>query len=89
VLENAIEPSKLTALNAKMIQDAYILQERGDKGPYNYNKGLVSTLRSATDQADNEGYRNIQQDPPLIKKFFEPNIFISNTIFVAVLVLSC
>ena len=42
VLENAISHTKLDFLNEKMVRDARTLQEMGDAGPYNYNKGSVS-----------------------------------------------
>jgi hypothetical protein len=39
VLGNVILPSKLDKLNKKMVEDALILQSRGENSPYNYNKG--------------------------------------------------
>jgi hypothetical protein len=42
VLENAISHAKLDFLNEKMVRDARTLQDMGDAGPYNYNKGSVS-----------------------------------------------
>ncbi|KAH8802486.1 phytanoyl-CoA dioxygenase family protein [Xylogone sp. PMI_703] len=59
VLENAIDHSKLDALNKKMVEDVAVLQAAGDDGPYNYNKG------------------NLQQDPPLVKQYFEPSIILN------------
>lgn len=39
VLEDVIDHKKLDKLNAKMAEDAAILQSAGDESPYNYNKG--------------------------------------------------
>ena len=41
VLEDVIDHDRLDMLNAKMAEDASILQSAGDAGPYNYNKGFV------------------------------------------------
>ncbi|KAL5325021.1 hypothetical protein ACEPPN_006143 [Leptodophora sp. 'Broadleaf-Isolate-01'] len=41
VLENAISTAKLDRLNEKMVQDALMLQSKGDDMPYNYNKGNI------------------------------------------------
>lgn len=41
VLEDVIPHSKIDSLNAKMITDALYLQNLGEKGPYNYNKGNI------------------------------------------------
>lgn len=46
VLQDAIEHSKLDALNKTMVQDALKLQALGDDGPFNYNKGYVVSLKS-------------------------------------------
>jgi hypothetical protein len=39
VIEDAVQPEKLDALNEKMVEDTRTLQSLGDKGPFNYNKG--------------------------------------------------
>jgi hypothetical protein len=41
VLENAISHEKLDLLNQKMVDDAKMLQAKGDESPYGYNKGSV------------------------------------------------
>jgi hypothetical protein len=43
VLENAISHDKLDFLNQKMVEDAKMLQAKGEDSPYNYNKGFVIT----------------------------------------------
>ena len=48
VIENAVEHAKLDFLNQKMIQDALVLQSAGDKSPYNFHKGSVSSLIHAS-----------------------------------------
>jgi hypothetical protein len=45
VLQDVIEHSKLDALNKTMVRDALKLQALGDAGPFNYNKGCVSSSR--------------------------------------------
>ena len=42
VLENAISHDKLDFLNQKMVEDARMLQAKGEDSPYNYNKGFVT-----------------------------------------------
>lgn len=39
VVENAIPHDHLDLLNEKMVQDARMLQARGDDGPFNFNQG--------------------------------------------------
>lgn len=39
VVEDVIEHSVLDHLNEKMVQDALLLSGRGEKSPFNYNKG--------------------------------------------------
>ncbi|KAF4471349.1 hypothetical protein FALBO_1740 [Fusarium albosuccineum] len=41
VVENVVPHEHLDLLNKKMVEDALTLQARGDKGPYNYNKGNI------------------------------------------------
>ncbi|KAF4981257.1 hypothetical protein FZEAL_2883 [Fusarium zealandicum] len=41
VVEDAVPHGHLDLLNKKMVEDAHILQARGDKGPFNYNKGNI------------------------------------------------
>jgi hypothetical protein len=43
VLENAISHDKLDFLNQKMVEDARMLQAKGEASPYNYNKGWVTS----------------------------------------------
>jgi hypothetical protein len=45
VLQDVIEHSKLDALNKTMVRDALKLQALGDAGPFNYNKGCVSSSK--------------------------------------------
>ena len=45
VLQDVIGHSKLDALNKTMVRDALKLQGLGDAGPFNYNKGYVSSSR--------------------------------------------
>lgn len=40
VLEDVIDHDRLDALNAKMAEDARILQSAGEASPFNYNKGF-------------------------------------------------
>jgi hypothetical protein len=44
VLEDVIDHARLDALNAKMTEDARVLQSAGDASPYNYNKGFIILL---------------------------------------------
>jgi hypothetical protein len=46
VLENAISHDKLDFLNQKMVEDARMLQAKGEDSPYNYNKGFVTSSLS-------------------------------------------
>ena len=39
VVENVINHEVLDRLNEKMVKDALALRSRGDKSPFNYNKG--------------------------------------------------
>lgn len=39
VVEDAVSLSDLDSLNKKMVQDARVLQARGEDGPFNYNLG--------------------------------------------------
>ncbi|KAL6915828.1 hypothetical protein FSST1_007323 [Fusarium sambucinum] len=41
VVEDAVPHQDIDLLNKKMIEDAQVLQARGDKGPFNYNKGNI------------------------------------------------
>lgn len=41
VVEDVIPHEHLDILNTKMVQDALELQARGDKGPFNYNRGNI------------------------------------------------
>lgn len=41
VIEDVIPHEHLDFLNKKMVEDAHTLQARGDKGPFNYNKGNI------------------------------------------------
>ncbi|KAI9155618.1 Kanamycin B dioxygenase [Paramyrothecium foliicola] len=41
VVENVISHEYLDILNKKMVEDASTLLARGDKGPFNYNKGNI------------------------------------------------
>jgi len=78
VLENAISDEKLDFLNEKMVDDARKLQARGEASPYNYNKGYILRPSLLSHPEANEmGGRNIQQDPPLTKKFFDKEIFLN------------
>lgn len=75
VLENAIEHSKLDFLNEKMVADARILQVAEDS-PYNYNRGLGPFTHKRS-KITTDPSRNIQQDPPLVRKFFDRDIFLN------------
>jgi hypothetical protein len=52
VLENAISHKKLDLLNQKMVDDAKMLQAKGDESPYNYNKGSVPSSPPSPQQTD-------------------------------------
>ena len=39
VVEDVVPHEHLDSLNAKMVEDARILQARGEDGPFNYNQG--------------------------------------------------
>lgn len=39
VIEDAVPHEDIDNLNAKMVEDAYTLQARGEDGPFNYNQG--------------------------------------------------
>lgn len=41
VVEDAIPHDALDHLNAKMVQDAYFLQNKKENSPYNYNPGNI------------------------------------------------
>ncbi|KAF4997144.1 hypothetical protein FGRMN_4037 [Fusarium graminum] len=41
VVEDVVPHQGIDLLNKKMIEDAHTLQARGDKGPFNYNKGNI------------------------------------------------
>lgn len=41
VVEDVVPHEDIDLLNKKMIEDAHTLQARGDKGPFNYNKGNI------------------------------------------------
>ncbi|KNB11570.1 hypothetical protein FOXG_11424 [Fusarium oxysporum f. sp. lycopersici 4287] len=41
VVEDVVPHEDIDILNKKMIEDAHTLQARGDKGPFNYNKGNI------------------------------------------------
>lgn len=41
VIEDVVPHEYLDILNKKMIDDAHTLLARGDKGPFNYNKGNI------------------------------------------------
>jgi hypothetical protein len=41
VVEDVVPHQDIDILNKKMIEDAHTLQARGDKGPFNYNKGNI------------------------------------------------
>ncbi|KAH6887530.1 hypothetical protein B0T10DRAFT_538949 [Thelonectria olida] len=41
VVEDVVPHDHLDLLNDKMVQDANVLQARGDDGPFNYNKGNI------------------------------------------------
>jgi hypothetical protein len=41
VVEDVVPHHDIDLLNKKMIEDAQVLQARGDKGPFNYNKGNI------------------------------------------------
>ncbi|KAF4497750.1 TPR domain containing protein [Fusarium agapanthi] len=41
VVEDVVPHEDIDILNKKMIEDAHTLQARGEKGPYNYNKGNI------------------------------------------------
>ena len=77
VLENAISHDKLDFLNQKMVEDARMLQAKGEDSPYNYNKGFVtsSLFPILSHHLIDFMKRNIQQDPPLTQKFFDREIF--------------
>jgi hypothetical protein len=39
VIEDVVPHTDADLLNAKMVQDARVLQRMGEKGPFNYNQG--------------------------------------------------
>lgn len=39
VIEDVVPHEDIDSLNAKMVQDARVLQNMGEKGPFNYNQG--------------------------------------------------
>lgn len=39
VVQGIVPHHDIDELNAKMIEDALVLQAKGDKGPFNYNQG--------------------------------------------------
>lgn len=39
VIEDVVPHEDIDQLNTKMVQDARVLQDMGDKGPFNYNQG--------------------------------------------------
>ncbi|RGP67425.1 putative tpr domain [Fusarium sporotrichioides] len=41
IVEDVVPHHDIDLLNKKMIEDAHVLQARGDKGPFNYNKGNI------------------------------------------------
>lgn len=41
VVEDVVPHEYLDRLNKKMVEDAHELQGRGEKGPFNYNKGNI------------------------------------------------
>jgi hypothetical protein len=41
VVEDVVPHEDIDILNRKMTEDAHTLQARGDKGPFNYNKGNI------------------------------------------------
>lgn len=41
IVENVVPHQDIDLLNKKMTEDAEVLQARGDKGPFNYNKGNI------------------------------------------------
>ncbi|KAM5354252.1 hypothetical protein ACJ41O_000902 [Fusarium nematophilum] len=41
VVEDVVPHEHLDLLNERMVKDAHALQARGDKGPYNYNRGNI------------------------------------------------
>ncbi|KAE8373041.1 hypothetical protein BDV26DRAFT_285450 [Aspergillus bertholletiae] len=59
VVENVVPHEALDRLNHKMTEDAWVLRNRKEKSPYNYNPG------------------NIQQDPPPVREYFDPDIFLN------------
>ena len=41
IVEDVVPHQDIDLLNKKMVEDAHVLQARGDKGPFNYNKGNI------------------------------------------------
>jgi hypothetical protein len=41
VVEDVVPHDSIDQLNTKMVEDALILQARGEKGPFNYNQGNI------------------------------------------------
>jgi ectoine hydroxylase-related dioxygenase (phytanoyl-CoA dioxygenase family) len=41
IVEDVVPHQDIDLLNKKMTEDAHVLQARGDKGPFNYNKGNI------------------------------------------------
>lgn len=39
VIEDVVPHEDIDSLNAKMVEDARVLQNMGEKGPFNYNQG--------------------------------------------------